>query len=75
MPTKALPLKSKGLTNDLDEGLPFWPDSQVDEYMYMIRPASELKKGIKLTGSPKQKALKNFLRNLPDNQNVMIVVK
>ena len=73
--TKVLPLKSKGLTNDLDEGLPFWPDSQVDEYMYMIRPASELKKDIKLTGSPKQKALKNFLRNLPDNHNVMIVVK
>lgn len=73
--TKALPLTSKGLINDLDEGLPFWPDGQTDGYMYMIRPATELKKQIKLTGSSKQKALKAFLSNLPDNQNVMIVVK
>ena len=43
--------------------------------MYMIRPAGELKKGIKLTSSPKQETLKNFLSDLPDNQNVMIVVK
>lgn len=73
--TKTLPLKSKGLINDLDEGLPFWPDSQVDGYMYMIRPANELKKSIKLTGSPKQESLKKFLSDLPDNQNVMIVIK
>lgn len=73
--TKSLPLTSKGLINDLDEGLPFWPDGQTNGYMYMIRPATELKKQIKLTGSSKQKALKAFLSNLPDNQNVMIVVK
>lgn len=73
--TKALPLTARGMINDLDGGLPFWPDGQTDEYMYMIRPASELKKGIKLTGSPKQETLKNFLSDLPDNQNVMIVVK
>lgn len=63
------------MTNDLDGGLPFWPDGQTDEYLYMIRPAKELKQQIKLTGSPKQKALKAFLGELPDNQNVMIVVK
>ena len=73
--TKALPLTARGMINDLDGGLPFWPDGQTDEYMYMIRPAGELKKGIKLTGSPKQETLKNFLSDLPDNQNVMIVVK
>lgn len=73
--TKALPLTAKGMTNDLDGGLPFWPDGQTDEYLYMIRPAKELKQQIKLTGSPKQKALKAFLGELPDNQNVMIVVK
>lgn len=73
--TKALPLTAKGMTNDLDDGLPFWPDGQTDEYLYMIRPAKELKQQIKLTGSPKQKALKDFLGELPDNQNVMIVVK
>lgn len=73
--TKALPLTAKGLINDLDEGIPFWPEGETDEYMYMIRSATELKKQIKLTGSPKQKALKKFLSDLPDNQNVMIVVK
>lgn len=73
--TKALPLTAQGMTNDLDDGLPFWPDGQTDEYMYMIRPAKTLKRQIKLTGSPKQKSLKNFLSDLPDNQNVMIVVK
>ena len=73
--TKALPLTSQGITNDLDDGLPFWPDGQTDEYMYMIRSAKDLKQQVKLTGSPKQNILKNFLSDLPDNQNVMIVVK
>lgn len=73
--TKALPLTSQGITNDLDDGLPFWPDGQTDEYMYMIRSAKDLKQQVKLTGSPKQNTLKNFLSDLPDNQNVMIVVK
>ena len=73
--TKALPLTSQGITNDLDNGLPFWPDGQTDEYMYMIRSAKDLKQQVKLTGSPKQNTLKNFLSDLPDNQNVMIVVK
>lgn len=73
--TKALPLTDKGLLNDLDGGLPFWPDGQADEYLYMIRPAKELKQQIKLTGSSKQETLKNFLSDLPDNQNVMIIVK
>ena len=73
--TKALPLKATGMINDLDGGLPFWPDGQTDEYMYMIRPAKDLKQRIKLTGSPKQESLKKFLSDLPDNQNVMIVIK
>ena len=73
--TKALSLTAKGMTNDLDDGIPFWPDGQTDGYMYMIRPAGELKKEIKLSGAPKQESLKNFLSDLPDNQNVMVVVK
>lgn len=73
--TRALPLKAIGMTNDLDGGLPFWPDGQTDEYMYMIRPAKDLKQRIKLTGSPKQESLKKLLSDLPDNQNVMIVIK
>lgn len=73
--TYSLPRQDKGLINDLDEGLYFWPDGQTDEYLYMIRTASELKLDIKLTGSPKQKELAQFLKTLPENQQVMIVVK
>ena len=73
--TFALPVKAQGLTNDLDGGLPFWPDGQTDGYLYMIRPAKELKAKIKLTGSPKQKELKAFLDSRDEKQNVMIVVK
>ena len=73
--TFALPVKAQGLTNDLDGGLPFWPDGQTDGYLYMIRPAKELKAKIKLTGSPKQKELKAFLDSMDEKQNVMIVVK
>ena len=73
--TFALPVKSRGLTNDLDGGLPFWPDGQTDGYLYMIRPAKELKANIKLTGSPRQKELKAFLDFVDEKQNVMIVVK
>lgn len=73
--TVALPIQSRGLVNDLDDGLPFWPDGQTEEYLYMIRPASALKEGIKLTGTPKQQELKAFLDQLPITQNVMIIVK
>lgn len=73
--TFALPVKAGGLANDLDGGLPFWPDGQTDGYLYMIRPAKELKAKIKLTGSPKQKELKAFLDGVDEKQNVMIVIK
>ena len=73
--TFALPKQSLGFTNDLDDGLPFWPDGQTDGYLYMIRPAKELKAKIKLTGSAKQKELKAFLDSIDEKQNVMIVVK
>lgn len=73
--TFALPVKAQGLTNDLDGGLPFWPDGQTSGYLYMIRPAKELKNKIKLTGSSKQKELKAFLDSVDEKQNVMIVVK
>lgn len=73
--TYALPVKTQGLTNDLDGGLPFWPDGQTDEYLYMIRPAKQLKAAAKLNGSPRQKELKAFLESIDEKQNVMIVVK
>ena len=73
--TFALPVKAQGLTNDLDGGLPFWPDGQTSGYLYMIRPAKELKNKIKLTGSSKQKELKAFLDSVDEKQNVMNVVK
>ena len=60
--TFALPVKAQGLTNDLDGGLPFWPDGQTSGYLYMIRPAKELKTKIKLTGSSKQKRIESIFR-------------
>lgn len=73
--TFALPDRSKGLVNDLDGGITFWPKGQTDGYLYMIRPAKEFKAAIKLDGSPKQKELKAFLESIDEKQNVMIVVK
>lgn len=70
-----LPREKKGFINDIDEGMYFWPDGQAGEYLYMIRPASELKDLIHLSGSPKQVKLKEFLSKLPENQQVMIVVR
>ncbi|WP_102408597.1 DUF4933 domain-containing protein [Parabacteroides bouchesdurhonensis] len=69
-----LPEKDYAFINDLDGGLPFWPDGQADGYFYMIRPAKELKKEIRLDGSPRQKELAAFLKDLPDDQNVLMVV-
>lgn len=73
--TLALPFRNKGLTNDLDGGIAFWPEGQTDGYLYMIRPAKEFRASVKLDGSPKQKALKAFLEGIDEKQNVMIVVK
>lgn len=73
--TYTLPREKKGFINDLDDGMYFWPDGQTDEYLYMIRHASEFKDEVHLSGSPKQAKLKEFLSKLPENQLVMIVVK
>lgn len=42
--------------------------------MYMIRPTKELKQQVKLTGSPQKGNIKNLVSDLPDNQDVLIVV-
>lgn len=73
--TLALPAQNKGLTNDLDGGMAFWPDGQTEGYLYMIRPAKDFKAAIKLNGSSKQKELKAFLEGIDEKQNVMIIVK
>lgn len=72
--TASLPSQS-GMINDLDGGLSFWPDGQTDEYLYMIRPATELKKNIRLTGSANQKKLRDFLEEVGNDQYVLIVVR
>lgn len=73
--TFTLPEKAEGLVNNLDDGLPFWPDGQTDGYLYMIRPVKELKTKAKLTDSPRQKKLKTFLEEADEKQNVMIIIK
>lgn len=66
-----------GFVNDLDEGLPFWPDGQTDNCLYMIRTVTEMREMVKRTGSPRQKELIEFLDNpnIPERDYVMIVVK
>lgn len=75
--TYVLPYRDQGFINDLDDGFSFWPDGQTDEYLYMIRPITEMRARIERTGSPKQKKLLELLDNtaIQENQYVMIVVK
>lgn len=68
---------SRGFVNDLDGGLPFWPDGQTDDYLYMIRTITEMRETVKRTGAANQKELIEFLDNprTQENQFVMIVVR
>lgn len=73
--TYRIPYADKGFVNDLDDGLSFWPDGQTDDYLYMIRTATDLKNNVRLNGSPRQQKLKEYLEKLPENQYVLILVK
>ena len=75
--TYVLPQRSKGLENDLDGGLPFWPDGQTDNCLYMIRTLTEMREMVKRNGSPSQQKLIDFL-DAPttlERDYVMIVVR
>lgn len=67
----------QGFINDLDGGLPFWPDGQTDDCLYMIRSVTEMRKLVKRTGSLKQQKLLQFLdnSNVKERDFVMIVVR
>ena len=69
--------KNRGFINDLDDGMPFWPDGQTDDYLYMIRTLTEMRMNVERTGSPKQQKLLDLLDNkrIQENQYVMIVVR
>lgn len=75
--TYILPKRSKGFENDLDGGLPFWPDGQTDNCLYMIRTVTEMRESVKRTGSPQQKKLIEFLddKKTLERDYVMIVVR
>ena len=60
--TYALPKSSGGFINDIDDGLPFWPDGQTDDCVYMIRTVTEMRETVKRTGSSRQKDLIKILR-------------
>lgn len=66
-----------GFINDLDGGLPFWPDGQTDNYLYMIRTVTEMRETVQRTHSPKQKKLIEFLddKKVLESDYVMIVIK
>lgn len=69
--------KYRGFINDLDDGLPFWPDGQTDDCLYMIRTITEMRQLVERTGSPKQQKLVELLDNqrIPERDYVMIVVR
>ena len=68
--------KNRGFINDLDDGMPFWPDGQTDDCLYMLRTVTEMRELVKRTGSPKQKKLVELLDNpkVHERDYVMIVV-
>ena len=69
--------KNRGFINDLDDGMPFWPDGQTDDCLYMLRTVTEMRELVKRTGSPKQKKLVELLDNpkMHERDYVMIVVR
>lgn len=71
------PAKHRGFINDLDDGMPFWPDGQTDDCLYMLRTVTEMRLLVKRTGSPKQQKLIEFLDNpkVLERDYVMIVVR
>lgn len=75
--TYALPKSSGGFINDIDDGLPFWPDGQTDDCVYMIRTVTEMRETVKRTGSSCQKDLIKFLDDpkVFERDYVMIVAR
>ena len=75
--TYALPKSSGGFINDIDDGLPFWPDGQTDDCVYLIRTVTEMRETVKRTGSSRQKDLIKFLDDpkVFERDYVMIVAR
>lgn len=73
--TVALPLQVSGLQNDLDGGIPFWPDGHTNGMLYMIRPVKMLKACFREPGRTCPAALKELLDKLQEDQYVMITAK
>ena len=71
------PKSSGGFINDIDDGLPFWPDGQTDDCVYMIRTVTEMRETVKRTGSSRQKDLIKFLDDpkVFERDYVMIVAR
>ena len=63
--------KNRGFINDLDDGMPFWPDGQTDDCLYMLRTVTEMRELVKRTGSPKQKKLVELLDNPKVHERIM----
>ena len=68
---------NRGFINDLDDGMPFWPDGQTDDCLYMLRTVTEMRELVKRTGSSKQKKLIELLDNpkVHERDYVMIIVR
>lgn len=73
--TVALPAAWNGLQNDLDGGLPFWPDGQAGGILYMVRSAGELRAYFREPGRSCPPALKVLLDKLEKDQLVMITAR
>ena len=64
---------TKGIKNDIDGGLPFWPrevGSRGEKYMYVV--GEDMKK--RISENPSEK-LKQFMQSVEDDDLVIVVVK
>ena len=73
--TVALPSGWNGLQNDLDGGLPFWPDGHTGGVLYMIRSAGELRAYFREPGRTCPAALYSLLDKLQKDQLVMVTAR
>ena len=75
--TVVLPYRQNGLVNDLDNGLPFWPDGHTDDCLYMLLTVTEMRERVNRTDPKVGRKLVNMLdsKKVRERDYVMIVVR
>ncbi len=75
--TVVLPYRQNALVNDLDNGLPFWPDGHTDDCLYMLLTVTEMRELVDRTDPKVGRKLVNILdsKKVHERDYVMIVVR